>query len=100
MELYDPASGVFTATVSMGAARYKIDGAVTLLADGEALIAGDGARAEVYDPAARTMRSVNGLIDAARFFATATLLADGRVLIVGGYDGAVRTTAQAWLFVP
>lgn len=100
MELYDPAKGVFTATVLMGAARYKIDGAVTLLMDGGALIAGDGARAEVFDPAARTMRPVAGLIDAARFFATATLLADGRVLIAGGYDGAVRTTAQAWLFVP
>lgn len=99
MELYDPAKGAFTATVSMGAARYKLDGAVALLADGEALIAGDGARAEVYDPAARAMRPVAGLIDAARFFATATLLADGRVLIAGGYDGAVRTTAQAWLFV-
>jgi hypothetical protein len=100
MELYDPARGEFAATVSMGAARYKIDGAVTLLPDGEALIAGDGARAEVYDPAARTMRPVAGLIDAARFFATATPLVDGRVLIAGGYDGAVRTTAQAWLFIP
>jgi N-acetylneuraminic acid mutarotase len=100
MELYDPAKGAFTATVSMGAARYKIDGAVTLLTDGEALIAGDGARAEVYDPAARTIHPVAGLIDAERFFATATLLADGRVLIAGGYDGAVRATQQTWLFAP
>jgi hypothetical protein len=100
MELYDPARGAFAATVPMGAARYKIGDAVTLLAHGDVLIAGDGARAEMYDPDARTMRPVDGLMDSARFSTTATLLADGQVLIAGGYDGAVRTTERTWLFVP
>jgi hypothetical protein len=45
MELFTPTSGTFAATVPMEAARYKISDAVTLLADGEVLIAGDGARA-------------------------------------------------------
>jgi hypothetical protein len=84
----------------MEAARYKISDAVTLLADGEVLIAGDGARAELYDPAARTVHPASGSMDAARFYATATLLDDGLVLIAGGYDGTVRTTARTWLFVP
>jgi hypothetical protein len=100
MELYDPAKGAFSATVSMEDARYKIDGAVTLLADGQVLIAGDGAQAELYDATTRTVRLATGCMDAARFFATATLLADGRVLIAGGYDGAVRVTGQTWLFQP
>jgi hypothetical protein len=100
MELYDPASGAFSATISMGDARYKIGDTVTVLANGEALIAGDGVRAELYDPDARTMRPVAGLMDAARFSATATLLANGQVLIAGGYDGAVRVTELTWLFIP
>ena len=100
MELYDPTKGAFTATVPMGAARYKIGDTVTLLADGKALIAGDGVRAELYDPNARTVRPVTGLMDAARFSATATLLANGQVLIAGGYDGTVRVTERTWLFLP
>jgi hypothetical protein len=100
MELFDPASGAFTATVPMGAARYKIGDTVTLLADGKVLFAGDGARAELFDPNVRTVRPVTGLMDAARFSATATLLANGQVLIAGGYDGAVRVTERTWLFLP
>jgi hypothetical protein len=100
MELYDPARGAFTATIPMGAARYKLGDTVTLLANGEVLIAGDGVRAELYDPDVQTVRPVTGLMDAARFSATATLLANGQVLIAGGYDGAVRVTERTWLFVP
>jgi hypothetical protein len=100
MELYDPASGVFTATTSMEDARYKIGDTVIVLANGEVLIAGDGVRAELYDQDARTVRPVAGLMDAARFSATATLLANGQVLIAGGYDGAVKVTDLTWLFIP
>jgi Kelch motif/Galactose oxidase, central domain len=100
MELYNPTSGAFSETVPMQAARYKIGDTVTVLADGEVLIAGDGAQAELYDPGARTVRPVAGLMGASRFSATATLLVDGQVLIAGGYDGAVRTTERTWLFVP
>jgi N-acetylneuraminic acid mutarotase len=71
--------------------------AATLLADGRVLFAGgsgpgtwgDGrvyfSSVEVYDPATGGFRSA-GSLSVARNGATATLLADGRVLVVGGVD--------------
>ena len=88
-ELYDPASGTWTATGSMWAARGNAT--ATLLGDGDVLIAGgDGqpngdqlAGAELYDPITRTW-SVTGSLTEPRVTATATLLPDGDVLEAGG----------------
>jgi N-acetylneuraminic acid mutarotase len=93
----------------------------TLLADGRVLVAGsspqgyrqgafrDGATAEVYDPSTRTWTST-GSMQQARSGHTATLLADGRVVVAGGdgdsptsgpllsaelYDPATGTWSQA-----
>ena len=67
----------------------------TLLRDGRVLIAGGvnssstavGSvtnTAEIYDPATHTFTLTNGPMSSARFLHTATLLADGRVLLAGG----------------
>jgi hypothetical protein len=79
------------ATGSMHTAR---GGATaTLLKNGKVLFAGGGKRqggtdivyssAELYDPATGKF-SATGSMNSARFYATATLLPDGRVLIAGG----------------
>jgi len=99
-ELYDPATGVFTASDSMKTARFKLADAVVSLKNGRVLVAGGAESVETFDPATGVFESANGQIDAARFFSTATLLSDGRVLILGGYDSEIVTSGRAWLFTP
>ena len=83
--------------------------AATLLADGRVLVTGgtgDGwvysgpflASAEIYDPKTGNFTSTGPMVDTLASH-TATLLADGRVLIAGGTDGS-KDYASAELYDP
>jgi WD40 repeat protein len=97
-EIYHPAQGAFLAIGNMNTARFKLPNAVALLKNGKVLIAGGDTQVEIYDPASRTFSIPTGRMDAARFYSTATLLTDGRVLVAGGYDNRSVASAKAWTY--
>ena len=98
VEIYNPATGTFSAVGDMNSPRYKLQDTLVILSNGTVLIAGGANRAEVFDPSRNTFSYVSGDLGESRQFATATRLRNGQVLITGGYHGEVQVTAQAWLF--
>lgn len=112
-ELFDPVAGTWFAAPNMANSRsYQT---ATLLSDGTVLAAGgygycgfgcaDGPLASVerYDPAANIWSAAQPLASA-RLLHTATLLANGKVLVVGGTSSGLNppagTIAAAELFDP
>lgn len=95
-EIYDPATGTFTAAGDMTRIRHKHE--AVSLADGRVLIVGgsderDGegayASAEIYDPASDTFRATASMNSSRyKLQGTAVLLSDGKVLVAGGANRA------------
>lgn len=99
VEIFDPATGRWSGSAPMNLPR--LGHSLTVLGDGRVLAAGgsslggaEGAgggqtirpesSAEIFDPASGRWTNTGAGMSSARFEHTATLLDDGRVLIVGG----------------
>lgn len=104
-DLFDPSTGLFSATGSTHDARHG--STATLLANGKVLIAGGImsnsqtrlATAELYDPAAGTF-AYTGSMRVARDYQIAVLLPNGKVLIAGGGDGSGIALNSSELYDP
>jgi len=81
-ELYNPTTGTWSPT---GSTSGRFFSTATGLLDGRVLVAGgsNGTSAELYDPTTGTW-SPTGSTSVGRFGFVATLLVDGRVLVIGG----------------
>jgi hypothetical protein len=112
-EIYDPATNSFTLLAAKMPVKMAYQTA-TLLPDGKVLLVGghDGVNTQssrmIYDPATQTFSSVNncesaqGAVAACspRYNHTATLLDDGRVLIVGGWVTGYSLGSTAEVYDP
>jgi N-acetylneuraminic acid mutarotase len=93
-EIYDPATGAWTATAAMQVRR--AEPILTLLRDGRVFVSGaarvagpDAISAEIYDPATGAWTRVADM-STPRSDHIQELLDDGRVLVAGGFSGTVR----------
>jgi len=109
VELFDPASGTFSAlTARMRSPR--TNHAAALLPDGKVLISGgqadnnngDGVdTAEVFDPSTRSFTSLAARMNSPRGGHSATTLPNGKVLVAGGFNrGPGTLTVAAEIFDP
>jgi hypothetical protein len=109
-EIYDPATGLFTMTDPLATARF--DASATLLADGRVLVVGgtttlpqspwhqDLTSAEIFNPLTEQF-APTGSLHTAHTLQSATLLADGQVLVLGGVGSDTSTsTWDAELYNP
>jgi Kelch motif protein len=108
-EIYDPRTGRWTVTGALNANRSGHT--ATLLADGTVLVLGGDAigsnpnglvldgSSEVFDPANETWTYTSSMITVRAGF-SATLLPNGKVLVVGGVDERDETLVSAELYDP
>jgi hypothetical protein len=88
----------------MEAVRFKFPEATVRLPSGDVFIAGGAPFAELYRTNEHKFVRVTGGFEASRYFASATLLNDGRVLVVGGYSegnaNGLPATSRTWIYRP
>ncbi len=98
VETFDPNSNRTEKIGDLLEPRFKLPGTSILLENGKVFIAGGAGRSELFDPRSGKFEIVTGEFGDRLFFATTTLLSDGRVLVAGGYNDSIQTVSAAWMF--
>ncbi|MBI4864490.1 MAG: VCBS repeat-containing protein [Candidatus Riflebacteria bacterium] len=104
-QLFDRATGVWTATGAMN--RPRAGHSATRMGDGRVLVAGGTDplgtvhdTAEIYDPGSGTFIPLTALMNKPRAGHFGVLLDSGRVLLIGGRDSATTSTLDAEVYDP
>jgi hypothetical protein len=97
-EIYDLRTGKFTATAELTDARFKLPDEAPSLADGSLLFAGGSTTVDIYEPATGKFVAVADRLPDVRHFMAETKLADGAVLLTGGYPEDDQSTAAAYVY--
>src|SRR6185369_11286506 len=96
-EIYNPGTGRWTATGQMNTAFFR--SMALQLPDGRVMVAArddTGHHAEIYDPASGTFSKSGDMVEQTSWHGM-VVLADGRVLKMGGYTAAgYSRNAEIW----
>jgi hypothetical protein len=82
----------------MAHSRYKVAESTVRLGSGDYLVTAGAPGPERFDVAELRFEPIEGSLGSTRLFLAAAPIDDHRVLLVGGYDLAIRVTDQAWVF--
>jgi hypothetical protein len=103
-EIYDPATGLWSSTGNLSAGRQGM--AANLLPDGRVFVTGGFVTfdfpvniIEEFDPATGRWRRLPTTLSTPRWEHTATLLANGSVIVAGGLDDTLNLAPAADLLV-
>jgi hypothetical protein len=109
VQIYNPVTDTWSTAADSLTGRYADTSSITLLANRKVLVAGGEsssatvatylATAEIYDPVANTW-SAAASMPTPRENHTATLLANGKVLVAGGFSGDTTTNPGPILYDP
>lgn len=99
-ELFNATTNTFSAGPELKLGRYKHVSSALLLPDGNVLLAGGAAQAELYDARTNTFSIVPGDARMAGNFSAVAPLSGGGVLVTGGYGSGMGPRASAWVYRP
>jgi hypothetical protein len=97
VEMYDVTTGKFTPYRTLRAKRFKFPACVVQVSEEIILLCGGSREIETLGTGDK-VSTITARFDQPNYYATATLLPGGNVLIAGGYDDHAQVTGKAWVY--